>query len=177
MNHFPAGVEEGFEIYRHNKDLRVLIDGEKTDYINLPAATRYVFKSEMYQDPKAIYGLKRMGLSDPEQMEIKFVSCRYGALNSKPDLVGIHTSPDAPSCEEMTRCPGFGYVCRIPDSLSRHEYLIAQYIGKGKLDKEICDIFHITLSTCRTFQCRIHQKLHLNNRNEIAYWAQNSGAV
>ena len=171
---FPAGIEVGFEIYKHNHDLRVLNDGERTDYVNLPASTRYIFKTEMCQDPKAIWGLKRMGYSDPEEMELKFVSCRYGALNSSPDMVGITTKPDAPNCgEEMTRCPGFGCVCRIPDQLSRREYLIAQLIGKGKLDKEICNMFHITIATCRTFQNRIHNKLHLNNRVEVAYWAQN----
>ena len=173
MNHFPAGVEEGFEIYRHNSDLRVLNDGVRSNYMDLPESTRYVFRTEMYQDPKAIYGLKRMGYSDPEAMELVFVGCRYGALNSHPDLVGIRTASDAPSCEMMARCPGFGYVCRIPANLSRREFLITQFIGKGRLDKEIADIMGITMATCRTFQARIHEKLHINNRNEIAYWAQN----
>jgi len=44
---FPAGIEVGFEIYKHNHDLRVLNDGERTDYVNLPASTRYIFKTEM----------------------------------------------------------------------------------------------------------------------------------
>ena len=174
---FPAGIDEGFEIYLHEGRLRCLENGVRDEYVNLPDATRYVFRAEMYQDAKAIYGLKRMGYSDPVAMELKFVGCRYGALDSKPDLTGGITMPDAPVCDDMQVCPGFSFVCLIPDHLSRQEYRIAQYIGKGLLDKEICDRINITLPTCRTFQSRIHDKLHVNNRVEVALWAQNIGIV
>ena len=174
---FPAGIDEGFEIYRHNGHLRVLDNGKQSEYKDLPESKRSIFRSEMKEGIKVLESLRNMGYTDMEEMELMFVGCRYGALNSTPDLNGSKTSPDAPSCDVLKNCPGFGYVCRIPDHLSRHEYQIALYIGKGKLDKEICTIMGISLPTCRTHQERIHTKLHLNNRVEVALWAQNLGNV
>ncbi len=174
---FPAGIEEGFEIYRHKGHLRVLDNGKRSDYKDLPEEKRAIFRAEMKEGVRVLESLRNMGYTDVEEMEIIFVGCRYGALNSTPDLSGSITSPDAPSCDVLKSCPGFGYVCRIPDRLTRQEYQIAVFIGKGKLDKEICDIMGISLPTCRTYFGRIHEKLHLNNRVEIALWAQNLGIV
>jgi len=174
---FPAGIEEGFEIYRHEGHLRVLDNGKRSEYKDLPEEKRAIFRSEMKEGIRVLESLHNMGVSDPEEMELLFVGCRYGALNSKPDLNGSKTEADAPVCDVLKTCPGFGYVCRIPDRLSRNEYLIAGYIGKGMLDKEICDIMDISLPTCRTYFSRIHDKLRLNNRVEIALWAQNIGIV
>lgn len=174
---FPAGIEEGFEIYLHDGHLRVLNNGKRSEYKDLPEEKRAIFRSEMKEGIRVLDSLRSMGHFDLEEMEMVFVGCRYGALNSSPDLTGSKTNPDAPSCDGLKRCPGFGYVCRIPEHLSRNEYLIAGYIGKGYLDKEICAIMEITLPTCRTYFARIHEKLHLNNRVEIALWAQNLGIV
>ena len=174
---FPAGIEEGFEIYLHDGHLRVLNNGKRSEYKDLPEEKRAIFRSEMKEGIKVLECLHIMGYSDLDEIEMVFVGCRYGSLNSKPDLDGFTTLPDPPSCDKIKSCPGFGYVCRIPDHLSRNEYFIARLIGKGKLDKEICDIMEISLPTCRTYFSRIHEKIHLNNRVEIALWAQNLGIV
>lgn len=174
---FPAGIDEGFEIYLHEGHLRVLYNGKRSEYKDLPEAKRAIFRSEMKEGIRVLESLRNMGYSDLEEMEMVFVGCRYGALDSRPDLEGLKTYPDSPCCEKLKTCQGFGYVCRIPEHLSRNEYLIARYIGKGKLDKEICVIMEISLPTCRTYFARIHEKLHLNNRVEIALWAQNLGIV
>ena len=174
---FPAGIEEGFEIYRHEGHLRVLNNGKRSEYKDLPEEKRAIFRSEMKEGIRVLESLRSMGYIDLEEMEMVFVGCRYGSLNSTPDLSGSKTCADAPVCEAVVNCPGFGYVCRVPAHLSRREYLIACFIGKGKLDKEICDTMCISLATCRTYFSRIHEKLHLNNRVEIALWAQNLGIV
>jgi DNA-binding CsgD family transcriptional regulator len=170
---FPAGIEEGFEIYLHEGHLRVLNNGKRSDYKDLPEEKRAIFRSEMKEGIRVMESLHNMGYTDLQEMEMVFVGCRYGALNSTPDLAGSKTSADAPICDKLTSCPGFGFVCRIPGRLTRREYEIAGYIAKGKFDKEICEIMNITLPTLRTYFGRIHEKLQLNNRVEIALWAQN----
>ncbi|MEI7424462.1 MAG: LuxR C-terminal-related transcriptional regulator [Prolixibacteraceae bacterium] len=174
---FPAGIDEGFEIYLHEGHLRVLNNGRRSEYKDLSDEKRSIFRSEMKEGIRVMESLQLMGHSDLEEMEMIFVGCRFGTLNSAPDLEGNKTKPDAPCCDKIKECPGFGFVCRIPEHLSRQEYLISTYIGRGYLDKEICDMLNITLPTCRTHINRIHEKLHLNNRVEIALWAQNLGIV
>ena len=174
---FPAGIEAGFEIYLHEGHLRILEDGNRSDYVDLCQEKRAIFRSEMKACGKITNALHEMGITEPEQMELKYVGCRYGTLSSLPDLVGKTTISDAPSCDMMGHCPGFGVVCRIPDHLARKEYLIARYIGKGYYDKEICSILSIKQTSCRTHINRIFEKLNLSNRLEIALWAQSLGIV
>jgi DNA-binding CsgD family transcriptional regulator len=174
---FPAGIEEGVEIYLHHNHLRVLDNGLRSEYVNLPDEKREIFRSEMRQDKRIFVLLRLMGCQTPEEMELKYVGCRYGALDDTPDLIGTTTSYDPPNCEQIGHCPGFGVVCRIPDQLTRKEFEVSRYIGRGKLDKEICSILKIALPTVRTYIDRIREKLSLNNRVEIALWAQNLGIV
>ncbi len=172
----PAGIESGFEIYVHNDHLRAFINGKRIDYVDLPCETRALFVKEMMDNSKVVERLVQMGC-DPEEMEMKFVGCRYGSLNETPDLVNANTLPDAPRCEKIGLCPGYGVVCIIPCNLTRQEYQVARLIALGKQDKEICSMLDIAMPTCHTYKERIREKLHLNNRVEIALWAQQLGIV
>jgi DNA-binding NarL/FixJ family response regulator len=171
----PAGIEEGIELYKHNDKIRVMVEGVRMDYHNLPEEIRSIFREEMSTDNKVMAQLKEMGISDSEEMERTFVGCRYGTLDSMPDLIGVKTYPDAPNCVSINKCQGYGIICKIPGNLTKQEYLVALYIVKGKQDKEICDSMQIAVPTLRTYMSRIHEKLNVNNRIEIALWMQNLG--
>ena len=172
----PAGIEKGFEIYVHNDNLRVFIDGKRSDYLNLSFDIRKLFINEMAHSAHVVDRLSEMGIL-PSKMELKFVACRYGSLNGTPDLQNTVLTPDAPNCDKIGNCPGYGIVCLIPCNLTRREYLIVSLIALGKQDKEICDSLDIAMPTCHTYKERIRDKLHLNNRVEIALWAQKLGIV
>ena len=173
---FPAGIESGFEIYLHNSHLRVFIDGKRVNYIDLPLKTRKIFQDEMLTNTRVIKCLSEMGINQNE-MEFKFVGCRYGSLNGTSDLLNEVTCPDAPRCENISNCIGYGIVCIIPCNLTRQEFIIARFIALGNQDKEICEMLSIAGTTCHTYKERIREKLHLNNRVEIALWGQRLGIV
>ncbi|KAF5056974.1 Bacterial regulatory protein, luxR family [anaerobic digester metagenome] len=180
LKQFPAGLEGSIEIYRHDNDVRALVNGNRMDYLELPSILREPFQAELIADPKALNCIKYdMRISDPDEIEKKFVACRYGALDSTPDLTGNRTCSDAPCCESIGSCPGFDIVCKIPlapnGRLSRQEYIVIKLISQGKLDKEIAAELSIELSTVRTYLCRIREKLCINNRIEIALWAMQKG--
>lgn len=168
----PAGIETGFEIYLNSKnELKVLDNGMKSNYTELHGQVRNIFCAEMLSDKRATDSLLRMGYRTIEAMELKFVACRFGTINQIPDLVDGKTYPDAPNCDCIGNCPGCGSVCILPEKLTRKEYQVTCEIANGKLDKEICANMKITLPTCRTYFARIREKLHTNNRIEIARWA------
>jgi DNA-binding CsgD family transcriptional regulator len=178
MKSLPAGIENGFEIFKNSKkELKVLIDGEQSHYTALPSATRDIFRAEMYRENVVISKLRAMGCNTEEEMELKFVACRYGSLDETPDLVNGKTHPDAPCCPLIGHCAGCGKVCILPDHLTQKEYQVVTLTAAGKLDKEIGAALKITKSTCRTYFARIHEKLHVNNRIEIALWAHRLGIL
>ena len=177
MKTIPAGVEKGFNIYCYGNYVRVLVDGKSCNYTDLPRNIRGIFINEMTRDRHVMTCLDEMGCSSIEDKELKFVGCRFGGLNETNDLIDEKTHADPPQCDNMDECPGYGIVCKIPCHLTKKEYLVARLVALGKLDKEICASLKIALPTCHTYFSRIHEKLGLNNKIEIALWAQRMGIV
>ncbi|KAF0198373.1 MAG: response regulator containing a CheY-like receiver domain and an HTH DNA-binding domain [Bacteroidetes bacterium] len=176
----PAGLEASIEVYRSGEDVRVLVNGNRIDYLELPCILREPFQAELIADQPAIDCIKlQMRIADPDQIEKKFVGCRYGALDTAPDLVGNKTVRDCPHCDIISSCPGFDIVCKVPPApnghITRQEYLVIRLISQGKLDKEIASELSIEVCTVRTYLARIREKLCINNRIEIAFWAMQKG--
>ena len=176
----PAGLITGLEIFRSGSDVKVAHNGKICDYLELHSTVREPFQVELIADKNAIKVLNDyFKLFSGDEMEEKFVGCRYGTLDSVPDVAGCITHPDAPNCENILTCPGFNVICKIPagvnGTLSACEYKVMVLVSQGKLDKEIADIMQIELSTVRTYQERIRTKLGVNNKIEIALWAHNKG--
>jgi len=179
----PAGIENGIEIYRNDKgEVKVVVNGNRMDYFELPLMLREPFQVELIQDLAAQKCLRDdLKIVDADEMEYKYVGCRYGAYDSVSDLTGHKTCADAPCCIHIKTCPGFNNICKVPagknGTLSRQEYLIVMLVSKGKLDKEIASELSIEISTIRTHLARIREKLCVNNRIEIAFWAINNGIL
>lgn len=181
MKELPAGLENSIEIYRTAKGLvRALLNGNRMDYLELPCIIREPFQAELIADKSALnclmYDFK---ISDTNLLEEKFVGCRYGALDTNPDLKDKQTQSEYPVCDCIKNCPGFDIVCKVPAApggkLTKQEFLIVCLIAKGKLDKEIALSLGIEVSTVKTHLSRIREKLCVNNRIEIAFWALNKG--
>ena len=176
----PAGIEDqGIEVY-FGKDgtLKVFKEGVSSDYIDLRSNLREPFQAELIADKASQKVLiEEMKIVDPDDMELKFVGCRYGNLNCIPDLKDGQLIADAPSCESIRTCPGFNVLCKIPAGLSRQEYVTMIMVASGKLDKEIAFDLGIEITTVRTYLYRIREKLGFNNRIEIALWAQRNNIV
>ncbi len=183
MKH-PAGLQgNGIEIYRTSAfKARVISNGHRNEYLELPLILREPFQAELIADQVARQSIiKDLRITDPDEMEEAFVACRYGTLDDVPDWKDGKLVADFPMCDNMKDCPAFGKVCKQPEGpcgkLSRTQYLIAIEVAKGKLDKEIAFEFGIELPTVRTHLGRIREKLNVNNRIEIALWAQRHSIV
>lgn len=179
----PAGLEDhNLEIYRHRNTARAIYNGKTVNYLDLPEQVREIYQAELILNRKACKCLREsMCITESDQMEETYVACRYGALNYIPDLKRGKTTPDMPVCDEIETCPGFDIICMAPEGpggrLARREFQAAILIANGKLDKEIADEMGIKIPTLRTHIERIREKLHVNNRIEIALWIHKQGTI
>lgn len=179
----PAGLEnKSVEIYLYEGEVHALYGGKAMHYFELPEHIREPFQAELIADKVAQQCLTEVfRIASPDDMELKFAACRYGNWDKNPDLVDGKPVADVPNCSQTRTCPGFGIICLLPEGpggkLSKQLYHITQLIGLGKLDKEIAAELNITLPTVRTHLTRIREKLAVNNRIEIALWAQKKGIV
>lgn len=183
MKKLPAGLtDNSLEVFLCNEELKALSNGNVVNYFELPLVLREPFQVELINDKPAISCLKNyFKIVDADDMEYQFVSCRFGALDHSPDLSDKRLQSDAPVCNKIHTCKGFNIVCKVPagvkGTLTRSEYLVAQLVGDGKLDKEIADELNIEIPTVRTHLSRVREKLGVNNRIEIANWVQSKGII
>ncbi len=179
----PSGLEDqNLEIYRYKNTARAIYNGTAISYLDLPESIREPFRTELITNHKACKCLQtKMCITDATDMEEAYVACRYGALNNVPDLNRGKTTPDIPVCGETETCPGFDVVCKAPEgpggSLARREFQVATLIANGRMDKEIANELGIKIPTLRTHIARIHEKLGINNRIEIALLFHKSGSL
>jgi len=181
MKKLPAGLtDNSMEVFLHQGKLLALQNGHTVEYFDLHNVMREPFQAELIRDKAALNCLKtQFNLYEADEMEYKFVACRYGALNAHPDMEGLQLTPDAPGCGNIATCKGFNVVCKVPPGpngvLSHSEYMVAQLVAQGKIDKEIADMLNIKVPTVRTHLSRIRDKLCVNNRIEISIWCHNQG--
>ncbi len=179
----PAGLSDNsLEVFFDGTELKAIMNGNTVNYIELPTVLREPFQVEIIKNTKAIKILHdHFGKYNADEMEEQYVKCRYGALNSDPDLNDGIITPDLPVCSQIDSCPGYGIICMAAQGpggkLSKREYQIAILVGKGRQDKEIAGELDIEITTLRTYLARIRQKLAINNRIEIALWAHKKAIV
>jgi len=179
----PAGIEDkNLEIYRYNGEVNVVYDGKKRSYLELPRELREPFQTEYIADKAAQDCIINVfGIETANAQEEKFVGCRYGNWDKNPDLANGITTADAPNCPDEKFCKGFNVLCKIPvapnGKVTKQEYFIIRLVGKGLLDKEIAIELNIKIPTVRTHLNNIREKLQVNNRIEIALWAQDKGII
>ena len=78
--------------------------------------------------------------------------------------------------EEQARQPQFDTASAEP-SLSARELDVVRRVAVGRTNQEICEELFLSLSTVKTHLGRIHTKLGVRNRVEVAAWAWAHGAV
>ncbi|MFC4505183.1 MULTISPECIES: response regulator [Streptomyces] len=79
---------------------------------------------------------------------------------------------------EDQRTPSASSLAGRPGSqLSARELEVVRLVAVGRTNQEICDTLFLSLSTVKTHLGKIHTKLGLRNRVEIAAWAWANGAV
>lgn len=176
----PAGLEGSIEIYYDGTNVRALVNGNRMDYLELPTALREPFQAELIADKAAFACIRNeFKIYDADKAELRFVQCRYGALDSTPDISGHQAVPDSPVCPVIATCAGYNVVCKIPaavnGNITPQEYQVICLVSRGRQDSEIADSLNIELCTVRTYLARIREKLCVNNRIEIALWAYNKG--
>ncbi len=172
----PCFESDKIEMYRYNGELKVIMNGTKSKFCELPKKYRKPFEQE-FSDDETVQLCLSEKMKVKENRFNKFLSCRYGNFDSTPDLIDGITYPDAPNCEHEKTCPGFGIVCLIPGGLTPQEYFITRLIGLGKQDIEIAEELGNTVATIRTHYTHIRVKLDKNNRNEVGKWARDKGFV
>jgi two-component system invasion response regulator UvrY len=79
-------------------------------------------------------------------------------------------SPEA--AEALAQKVAKGKNCRnLIDTLSTRELQVLRYLALGKTNREIAEIYHISIKTVDTYRFRLLKKLNLRNNAELSRFA------
>ena len=170
----PAGiVTSDIEIFydTSREDVYFFQDGVKQHWTDLPASVKRKVMDLLTED---ISRLIRNVFNVHKEADITsvFLKCRFGNLDYVADIASCgKISFDAPHCNQLLKCKGFGKICNVPANLTRMEYIITREVSTGKLIKEIADQMILSEATIRTHIQRVHRKTNCNNNVELSAWA------
>lgn len=112
--------------------------------------------------------LNKWHAGDERRMVYQHIACRYGALNSTPDLDDEgKLSAEVRVCDRCLSCEGFGEGCARIENLSHREMLAVVLIAQGLGDKQIAEEMGISRFTLNEYKRRLSAKLKAHSKIEI----------
>ena len=105
---------------------------------------------------------------DERRKVYQHIACRYGALNSTPDIDKEgRLSAEVRMCGECLSCRGFGEGCARIEGLTHREMLSVVLLAQGLADKQVADMMGISFFTLNEFKRRMSVKLQAHSKIDI----------
>lgn len=142
-----------------------------------------IITEQIKGDRMAQKGLERLGITDPVEAKRRFVFCRFGGYDNKPDIVpvedGVTINPEYWECG-LRPCLADGLLCR-PSTPSRqltlHDIQLIRLIGQDLPVKAIAEKMGTAESTVNR-QCQhLCHKLNCSTQKGIARYAGENNLI
>ena len=178
----PAGlVNKLAELFSVNGSLKGIFNGEVLPFKDLPHIIKMYF-STLYDKARhknidcEIILVTHFKCFTYESEVEQYIKCNFGGFDNSPDFeINQNPKKEYWNCGHRGKCIAEGIVCRpncIHDNdLQPREIEIIKHIAEGKPSKEIAQDLKISITTVRTHEQNIHQKLKCNTRGEIIKFA------
>jgi DNA-binding CsgD family transcriptional regulator len=174
----PAGLTDmNIEFFAKKGELYSMQDGKRYMYPDLPEAHLEFLVMELGSDHAAL-----ATMTDADDRLKLYGTCRFGAINSTPDLNcdgKVMDHDEYYDCGQRKHCPHEGRRCKeiLTDNgvLSTHQVQIMIKVARGLLNKEIADQLQISENTVHNHVANIILKIGGRNRVDIAMYVKERG--
>lgn len=188
MSKLPAGLmDKNVEIFEHEGRAWALYNGERMPFHRMPQDIYNAFFEEMLRDKEAMKALDTMLDKSFSNKFNQFLICRYGALDSTPDLdtSKVNFTPEYHECGNRNNCPFSFVLCdrviiktdKGDIHLTRKEVEIVKLIASGLTDKETADQAKIALNTLLTHKKNIYSKLGIQSNVQLTLLAVHNNLI
>lgn len=170
----PAGLtDKNVEIFEFNGSAYALYDGAKMHFSELPTDIVTALRNDMLRNTDAMICLTKMGIRDTNEMLEKYLTCRYGALDSTADFNTSkeNFTPEYHNYGMRQNCPYEFTLCdRVSIDgimLTRKEVQIVHLIASGNTDIQTADIAKVAIDTLLTHKKHIYTKLGIHSQAQL----------
>jgi len=110
----PSGLfDENVEFFAHDQKPMAFYNGSAISFFDLPLHISELVWEELKEDKPAFLALKLAGLTSKKEKLEKYTVCRFGGLDTIPDVVeGNLTPSEYFDCGFRGNCPMEGIVCK-----------------------------------------------------------------
>jgi DNA-binding CsgD family transcriptional regulator len=151
----PGLMDNSVEFFIYEHEIKCLYKGQVMSFENFPSEVIEIIDNDMAQNPKAMKALLDWDITDDNERMRQYIACRFGGFDNSPDICenGFVQPAEYVDCGRRGSCDYEGKLCSSIilefGILTRREIDVLREIGRGLLDKEICDILNIAQDTLR----------------------------
>ncbi len=177
----PEAMIAGIEFFLIKGEIHFIEGGISREFCELDIALAAMIRNEIDSDPKALKGLKILGIKDPIEQIKQFIFCRFGEFDKKADI-----TPDGQMNFEYWNCGNRpcmadGLLCKHPHGingyLTIHETELIREVASDKSNKMIAAKFHRSKFTVDTQIRKITQKLGCFTKAGISFFAGQNNLI
>jgi DNA-binding CsgD family transcriptional regulator len=178
----PAGlVDQNVEVFVHGGKLKATYNGKVQNFMSLPPEIIDEFYNLLIEDEEAREEFARHEIKDTGFMLKEYIRCNFGGWDRTPDFADGKFHREYWNCPQRGDCFYKEKICpklQLKNGqLSRREIDVIQLIAKGYYAKEIAEHLGLSKNTITTHTRNIHQKLLVNNNQEVTSFAFKNNLV
>lgn len=152
------------EFFNHGYGRYALNAGRVIPFHELDDERLNAIEKDLLKHPEAVDALNQLGINDKTARLEKYISCRYGGIDTRPDMIGLEMGePEYWPCPLRGNCPHEFKLCapvsgRFGDFTQRELDVIKAMVA-GRSDKEIAADLGIEYNTVIKHTSNIREKL------------------
>lgn len=173
----PGLVGDAVEFFIHQHEVKCQTQGRTYSFDEMPAEILQIIEDDMMASPKALKALADWDITDQNEQMRQYIACRFGGYDYQADISpegGIQPA-EYVDCGRRGKCNYEGKLCTSLQLqhgiLTRREIEVLKCIGEGLLDKEICELLHISQDTLRNHKDKISQKSGVERKPSLGILA------
>lgn len=161
----PAGIFLGTEIFAQGGEIYAIRNGVRQLFESLPGAEKRSFLSMYMADKDGQQFIRtRFGIVGFESGFKKWLFCKFGSLDGKPDEISGQITPDRyNSACTLVACPGRGKFCGQESGLKDFEVTTLRELKAGKTVKEVADNVHVSEAAVKSRVERLKERFNVTN--------------
>ena len=168
---YPGLSDSSIEFFTQDNKVKAFSQGKIRDFYDVPFTSLLILREALEKDSAADTVLKEWHPeSEMKRME-KFVSCRFGGLDFKPDIKDLELqSGEYWPCPLRGVCRGEGIVCKPLEyngsALSQKEIKLIQLLPTSLTNEALADQVKLPMGTFNLFKKELYKKLNVQTKQE-----------
>lgn len=169
----PGITSSGLEFFNQEGKIKFIHNGNVKDFIEIQPIVLEIIKNEINKDVNVKKELERLYPHSEIEQIFKFIKCRYGGLDSTPDLSnGNLQASEYWECPIRENCMSKGILCKKVEyegsKLEWEDIQLMKLLTTNKTNEAIADELKIPLGSFHSKKKKLYEIFNISTKQELA---------